>query len=115
VARWLRAHPDVAPAMRVVVVTAWDEKNVNLVLELGVTSVLLKPLPLQRLRALMTETIQDLESAERVRLNHLETRTDPLVQRDHRQAHQASDLPSVPSGISAHHELDQVGPVPAPA
>jgi CheY-like chemotaxis protein len=115
VARWLRAHPDVAPAMRVVVVTAWDEKNVNLVLELGVTTVLLKPLPLQRLRALMTETIQALESAERVRLNHPETRAELLAQLDHRQAYQASDLPSVPSGVRAHHELDQVEPIPAPA
>ena len=64
VARWLQAHPDVAPAMRIVVVTASDVGNMALLLELGVASVLPKPLPLQRLRSLMTQTAQDLESSQ---------------------------------------------------
>lgn len=66
VARWLQAHPDVAPAMRVIVVTAWGGGNATLLRELGVTAVLPKPLPLQRLTALLDETLQDLESSQPV-------------------------------------------------
>lgn len=62
VARWLQAHPHVAPEMRVVVITGWIEENMEQqLMELDVTSVLPKPLPLKRLRALMTKTLQDLE------------------------------------------------------
>jgi CheY-like chemotaxis protein len=66
VARWLQAHPDVAPAMRVVAITAWGEENMESLMEFGVASVLPKPLPLRRLKALMTETLQDLELSQPV-------------------------------------------------
>jgi CheY-like chemotaxis protein len=66
VARWLQQHPDVAPAMRVVAVTAWGQENMEALMEFGVTSVLPKPLPLQRLKALMTATLQDLELSQPV-------------------------------------------------
>jgi len=66
VARWLQAHPDVAPVMRVVAITAWGEENMESLMEFGVASVLPKPLPLQRLKALMTETLQDLELSQPV-------------------------------------------------
>ena len=66
VARWLQAHPDVAPTMRVVAITAWGEENMESLMEFGVASVLPKPLPLQRLKALMAETLQDLELSQPV-------------------------------------------------
>ena len=66
VARWLQAHPDVAPTMRVVAITAWGEENMESLMEFGVASVLPKPLPLQRLKALMAETLQDLELSQSV-------------------------------------------------
>jgi CheY-like chemotaxis protein len=66
VARWLQAHPDVAPSMRVVAVTAWGHESMESLMQFGVASVLPKPLPLQRLRALMTETVQHLELTQPV-------------------------------------------------
>ena len=66
VARWLQAHPDVAPVMRVVAITAWGEENMESLMEFGVASVLPKPLPLRRLKALMTEMLQDLELSQPV-------------------------------------------------
>lgn len=66
VARWLQAHPDVAPSMRVVAVTAWGHESMESLVQFGVTSVLPKPLPLQRLRALMTETVEHLELSQPV-------------------------------------------------
>ena len=66
VARWLQAHPDVAPAMHVVVVTAWGGQNVKPLTELGVKPVIQKPLPLQRLNARIAETLLDLESPQPV-------------------------------------------------
>lgn len=66
VARWLQANPDVAPAMRIVAVTAWGEENMESLMEYGVARVLPKPLPLQRLKAFMTETLEDLELPQQV-------------------------------------------------
>ncbi len=60
VVRWLQAHPDVAPTMRVVVVTAWAVNNKELLSELGVETVLEKPLSMQRLNDLIARTQNDL-------------------------------------------------------
>lgn len=63
VVRWLAAHPDVAPDLRVVVVTAWAVENKALLLELGVDTVLEKPLRMQRLTDLITQAARDSESS----------------------------------------------------
>jgi CheY-like chemotaxis protein len=63
VVRWLRAHPDVAPAMRVVVVTAWAVNHRETLAELGVETVLEKPLSMQRLNELIARTEHDLASS----------------------------------------------------
>jgi CheY-like chemotaxis protein len=49
VVRWLHAHPDLAPEMRTVVVTAWGGENRGSLQELGITDVLAKPFRLQQL------------------------------------------------------------------
>ncbi|PKH39548.1 response regulator [Nocardioides alpinus] len=67
VLQWLRAHPDVAPGMRVVVVTAWTQQHVAHLADLGVTTVIEKPLRLQRLNDLIAETLHDLESPQPIR------------------------------------------------
>lgn len=58
VVRWMRAHPDVAPTTRVVVVSAWAAENLPALEELGVQSVLHKPLRLQQLNDLIAEAQQ---------------------------------------------------------
>lgn len=60
VVRWLRAHPDTAPSMRVVVVTAWTGDHRAVLTDLGVETVLEKPLSMQRLNALIAQTQNDL-------------------------------------------------------
>lgn len=62
VARWLKANPDVGPAMRVVVVSAWTHQDLTSLVELGIETVIQKPLPLQRLDELIAETLRDIES-----------------------------------------------------
>ena len=62
VVRWLRAHPDVAPTLRVVVISAWAGEHRAVLQELGVDSVMQKPLRIQQLTDLITETLLDLES-----------------------------------------------------
>lgn len=64
VVRWLQAHPDVAPSMRVVVVTAWAVNNRALLAELGVETVLEKPLSMQRLNDLIARTQQDIGASQ---------------------------------------------------
>ena len=66
VARWLQMHNEVAPAMRDVVVTAWGEPDTASLAEVGVTTVIPKPLPLQRLTGLIAETLRGIESPQRV-------------------------------------------------
>jgi CheY-like chemotaxis protein len=61
VVRWMRAHPDVAPTMRVVVISAWAGEHRAVLQELGVESVMQKPLRIQQLTDLITETLLDLE------------------------------------------------------
>lgn len=63
VVRWLQARPEVAPAMRVVVVTAWAVNNRALLAELGVETVLEKPLSMQRLTDLIARVQQDVASS----------------------------------------------------
>ena len=65
VVRWLRAHPDVAPEMRVVVISAWAGEHRAVLHELGVVEVMQKPLRIQQLSELIAETLVDLETSAR--------------------------------------------------
>jgi CheY-like chemotaxis protein len=62
VVRWLRERPDVAPDLRIVVISAWAGENRAVLQELGITTVMQKPLRIQQLTDLITETLRDLES-----------------------------------------------------
>ncbi len=62
VVRWLRAHPEVAPAMRVVVISAWAGEHRAVLQELGIETVMQKPLRIQQLTDLIAETLLTLES-----------------------------------------------------
>ncbi len=62
VVRWLAAHPDVAPSMRTVMVTAWAVENSDMLTELGVESVLRKPLRLNELDLLIDRVVQDRQA-----------------------------------------------------
>ena len=55
VVRWLRAHPDVCPGLRVVVVSAWAGDQRPALHELGVDAVLPKPFRRQQLVDLLDE------------------------------------------------------------
>ena len=63
VVRWLRAHPDVAPAMRVVVISAWAGEHRAVLHELGVLEVMQKPLRIHQLTVLIAETLLELETS----------------------------------------------------
>ncbi len=62
VVRWLRDRPEVAPALRIVVISAWAGENRAVLQELGITIVMQKPLRIQQLTDLIAETLRDLES-----------------------------------------------------
>jgi len=62
VVRWLREYPDVAPAMRIVVISAWAGEHRAVLQELGIDTVMQKPLRIQQLTDLIEETLHDLES-----------------------------------------------------
>ena len=62
VVRWLRDRPEVAPALRIVVISAWAGENRAVLQELGITTVMQKPLRSQQLTDLIAETLRDLES-----------------------------------------------------
>ena len=62
VVRWLRDRPDVAPALRIVVISAWAGENRAVLQELGITTVMQKPLRIQQLTDLIAETLRDLVS-----------------------------------------------------
>ena len=62
VVRWLRDRPDVEPALRIVVISAWAGENRAVLQELGITTVMQKPLRIQQLTDLIAETLRDLES-----------------------------------------------------
>ena len=62
VVRWLRAHPDVAPELRIVVISAWAGEHRAVLQELGITTVMQKPLRIQQLTDLIAETLRDMES-----------------------------------------------------
>ncbi len=62
VVRWLKSHPDVAPALRVVVISAWAGEHRAVLQELGIETVMQKPLRIQQLTDLIAETLLDLES-----------------------------------------------------
>ena len=55
VAQWLHDHPDVAPDMWTIVLSAWADQSRAPLRELGVHTVVEKPMRLQRLRDLITE------------------------------------------------------------
>jgi CheY-like chemotaxis protein len=61
VVRWLRDRPDVAPELRIVVISAWAGENRAVLQELGITTVMQKPLRIQQLTDLIAETLRDLE------------------------------------------------------
>jgi CheY-like chemotaxis protein len=62
VVRWLREHPDVAPSTRIVVISAWAGENRAVLQELGIVTVMQKPLRIQQLTDLIEETLLDLKS-----------------------------------------------------
>lgn len=62
VVRWLKEHPDVAPHMRVVVISAWAGEHRAVLQELGVETVMQKPLRIQQLDDLIAETLLSSES-----------------------------------------------------
>lgn len=61
VVRWLAAHPDVAPTMRTVMVTAWAVENEALLQELGVEMVLRKPMGLKEFARVVELALDDRE------------------------------------------------------
>jgi len=61
VARWMHENPDVAPDTRVVVVSAWAGEHRAVLQELGVETVMQKPLRLRQLTALIDETLFSAE------------------------------------------------------
>ena len=62
VVRWIRAHPDVAPTMRIVVISAWAGEHRAVLQELGVETVMQKPLRIQQLTDLIEETLLETEA-----------------------------------------------------
>ena len=62
VVRWIRAHPDVAPNMRIVVISAWAGEHRAVLQELGVVTVMQKPLRIQQLTDLIEETLLETEA-----------------------------------------------------
>ena len=62
VVRWIREHPDVAPAMRIVVISAWAGEHRAVLQELGIDTVMQKPLRIQQLTDLIEETLLDLKT-----------------------------------------------------
>ena len=62
VVRWMRAHPDVAPTTRVVVISAWAGEHRAVLQELGIQDVMQKPLRIQQLTDLIEEALLGPES-----------------------------------------------------
>lgn len=59
VVRWLRDNPAVAPDMRIVVVSAWTGEQRGVLQELGVDTMVQKPLRIQQLTDLIAEGLLD--------------------------------------------------------
>lgn len=55
VARWLHDNPDVAPGMWTIVLSAWAGETRAVLQELGIDTVMQKPLRMQQLRELIAE------------------------------------------------------------
>lgn len=55
VARWLHDNPDAAPGMWTIVLSAWEGETRAVLQELGVDTVMQKPLRMQQLRELIAE------------------------------------------------------------
>jgi CheY-like chemotaxis protein len=65
VVRWMRDHPEVGAEMRVVVISAWAGEHRAALQELGVETVMQKPLRIQKLTDLIAETLPDHGSDSR--------------------------------------------------
>ena len=61
VVRWLRTNPEVAPDLRIVVISAWAGEHRAVLQELGIVTVMQKPLRIQQLTDLIAETLRDME------------------------------------------------------
>jgi CheY-like chemotaxis protein len=55
VAQWLHDNPDVAPGMWTIVLSAWAGESRAVLQELGIDTVMQKPLRMQQLRELIAE------------------------------------------------------------
>ena len=55
VAQWLHDNPDVAPGMWTIVLSAWAGETRAVLQELGIDTVMQKPLRMQQLRELIAE------------------------------------------------------------
>jgi CheY-like chemotaxis protein len=55
VARWLHDNPDVAPGMSTIVLSAWAGETRGVLQELGIGTVMQKPIRLQQMRELIAE------------------------------------------------------------
>ena len=55
VARWLHDNPDVAPGMTTIVLSAWAGETRGVLQELGIRTVMQKPIRLQQMRELIAE------------------------------------------------------------
>ncbi|WP_322920285.1 response regulator [Nocardioides renjunii] len=62
VVRWLRARPEVAPTMKIVVISAWAGEHRAVLQELGIVTVMQKPLRIQQLSDLIEQTLRDSEA-----------------------------------------------------
>ena len=62
VVRWLRDRPDVAPDLRIVVISAWASETARSSKNSASRRSLPKPLRIQQLTDLIAETLRDLES-----------------------------------------------------
>lgn len=62
VVRWLNEHAEHAAGLRVVVITAWAGERRAVLQELGVTTMLQKPLRTQQLRDLIAEAAGETRS-----------------------------------------------------
>ena len=58
----MRDHRDVGATMRIVVISAWAGEHRAALQELGVETVMQKPLRIQQLTDLIAETLPDRES-----------------------------------------------------
>lgn len=54
VVRWLREHPDIAPGLQIVVVSAWVDQHRAELQNLDIDEVMVKPVSLKQIRDVIT-------------------------------------------------------------